>query len=290
MKFRFVVLAVICFPVWAQLTSTQDTVVATVNGQKLTLRDFNALVARADAPTKELAQKQPEEFLRQLALLQLISEEAEKSKLDQMSPYRERIAEQRRQLLFQARIDEQSKASTPTDEQIMKAFEARRASEAEARVKVIFISLISQTRALKDDTVVSTSGPEQARKKAEAVLKRAKAGEDFAKLAKELSDDPATIEKDADFPEPVRATSANIPTNMRDAIMAAKVGDIVGPIQHDTGYYIFRVESSGAPEFAKVKEEITAELRNQAMKKWIEEMRTKATVTVSAPSLLAPKQ
>ena len=33
--------------------------------------------------------------------------------------------------------------------------------------------------------------------------------------------------------------------NIRSAVLAAKAGDIVGPMEHATGYYIFKVLTNG---------------------------------------------
>src|SRR5688572_30544287 len=94
MYFRLLCFCLAAFAGFAQqppIAESPDTVVATVNGQKFTVRDFEQLVANMTPQMRESAMKQPRALLEQFALFQNILAEAEKSKLDQQSPYKERI-------------------------------------------------------------------------------------------------------------------------------------------------------------------------------------------------------
>jgi parvulin-like peptidyl-prolyl isomerase len=126
----------------------------------------------------------------------------------------------------------------------------------------------------------SNTGPAQAKEKAAEVAKLARSGKDFAVLAKQHSDDRTTAEKEADFPYPIRTGSDNIPLEIRNALFAAKQGDIVGPLEHESGFYIFRLESKAIQPFEAVKEDIGKQSRSAAVEKWLQEMKQKSTVTL----------
>ena len=73
---------------------------------------------------------------------------------------------------------------------------------------------------------------------AQKVLERAKAGEDFAKLAKESSDDAATRAEGGDlgfFGKDM------LPKPIEEIVFAMKVGDIRGPIRADRGFHVIKL-------------------------------------------------
>ena len=170
MYFRSFCFCLAAFAGFSQQVPTavsSDTVVATVNGQKFTIRDFEQLVANMTPQMREAAMKQPRAVLEQYALFQNILAEAEKSKLDQQSPYKERIDEARRQILVQAQISDKSNSIVVSPEDVKKAYEDNRARYAEARAKVIFISQIKDERSLgrQGSAEARTGGIEEARRR-----------------------------------------------------------------------------------------------------------------------------
>ena len=113
-----------------------------------------------------------------------------------------------------------------------------------------------------------------AREKAEAVLKQLKANPaDFAKLAKENSQDPGSAEKGGDlgfFPRGAMVKA------FEDAAFAlTKEGEISGVVQSDFGFHIIKltgVKAEKVRPFDAVKNDIAAELkRADAAKKYAEE-------------------
>jgi len=80
---------------------------------------------------------------------------------------------------------------------------------------------------------------DQAEAEAKQALERLQKGEDFAKLAAELSKDPGTANAGGDlgfFPR------GRLDPALEDPVFAGASGDLVGPIKTDRGYHVLRIE------------------------------------------------
>lgn len=84
-----------------------------------------------------------------------------------------------------------------------------------------------------------------AKKKSEEILAKAKAGEDFAKLAMEFSGDPGSAAKGGDVGY---FGKGKMVPEFEKAAFEAKVGDIVGPIKTVYGYHIIKVTDKKGDE------------------------------------------
>jgi peptidyl-prolyl cis-trans isomerase D len=100
-----------------------------------------------------------------------------------------------------------------------------------------------------------------ARKKADSVLARAKAGEDFAKLAQENSDDLGSKAAGGELGWAPREAYVK---EFSDALFALNKGEIAGPVKTQFGYHIIRLEDIELPHvrsFEEVKAELEADFR-----------------------------
>jgi hypothetical protein len=274
---------------WAQGGPTEgprDAVVAVINGRNITLSEYKRILEAQDAQMRGLATRDPKAFLEQYALYEGVLGAAEKAGLDQQSPFKERIAMARRQILIAAMVDEHHKNFNVSDQEARKFYNNNQDLYHQVIVRVIFISKVSETRNLADGKVIKAATPEEIKAKVEKAAKVAREGGDFAKVAREFSDDPASADKGGEFPHPIRPNSGNVPQNIRNAVLAAKAGEIVGPIEHDTGYYIFKIVSSGLASFDQVKDDLVRELKDAGLRFWLDGFKKNSSVTVQNEALL----
>ncbi len=95
--------------------------------------------------------------------------------------------------------------------------------------------------------------------KAESMLKRAQAGEDFAKLAKEFSQDPGSAAQGGDLGFSERKIFV---APFADAAFSMKVDEIRGPVKTQFGYHILKLDAIQAPS-VKTYEQAKAELETE---------------------------
>ena len=97
--------------------------------------------------------------------------------------------------------------------------------------------------------------------KAQSLLKRAQAGEDFSKLAKEFSQDPGSAAQGGDLGWSERKVFVG---PFGDAAFSMKVDEIQGPVKTQFGYHILKLDGIQPPAvkgFDASKAELEAEYR-----------------------------
>jgi hypothetical protein len=244
------------------------------------------MVEAQEGTMRAMAETQPKAFLEQYGLYETVLTAAEKAGLDKQSPFKEKIAMARRQILVTGLIDARHAAFTVAPEQVAAHYDKNKDLYRQVMVRVIFISGMSETRNLNDGTVIKALTGEEIEAKAVQAATVAKQGMDFANVAKQYSDDQDSAAKGGEFPHPIRPNTANVPIAIRQALFAAKPGDVVGPIQHETGFYIFKIESSGQAPLDQLKDEIVRELKDLSLKQWLDEFKSNSNVTIADEALL----
>jgi peptidyl-prolyl cis-trans isomerase D len=110
--------------------------------------------------------------------------------------------------------------------------------------------------------LIPVSGDDDAgaRKQAESVLAEARAGKDFAELAKKYSKDSTA----ADGGELGFVQKKDFPGPFGDTLFTMKVGDIAGPVKSQFGYHLIKLEEiqpGEAKPFEAVRNELDAQYR-----------------------------
>jgi parvulin-like peptidyl-prolyl isomerase len=102
--------------------------------------------------------------------------------------------------------------------------------------------------------------PEEALKLAKDLVARLKKGEDFAKLAKEYTDDPGSKETGGLYAD---ADVSQWVPEFKQAALTLPIGQISDPVKTDYGYHVMKVENRKQKSFDEVKDQ----LRQQALEK-----------------------
>ena len=149
----------------------------------------------------------------------------------------------------------------------------RKGAASEVRASHIFIEIPD-----KADTGTAIAK----RKQAEALVARANAGEDFAKLARENSEDANTRGEGGDLGYFGRDL---LPKPIEEVVFAMNVGEVRGPVRADKGFHIIKLvdkRSKDVKSLEESKNEIRAQLRQKEYEKqaktFVADLRRKAMV------------
>jgi peptidyl-prolyl cis-trans isomerase SurA len=164
-----------------------------------------------------------------------------------------------------------------SDDEIKAYYERHMKGGANTQVRAshIFISI-------PDGADAAAAAEKQAQ--AQKILERARGGEDFAKLARELSDDAATRVEGGDlgfFGKDM------LPKPIEELVFSMQPGDIRGPVRADRGFHVIKmVDRKVKPPkpLDDVKDEIRMQLRQKDMerqtKNYLQELRKKTLVDI----------
>lgn len=124
----------------------------------------------------------------------------------------------------------------------------------------------------------------QRRRRAKAILARAKAGAPFSALAGRYSDDPRTAKAGGSLGW---VDSTDLPEDLRDVVLGLDAGEIGGPVRTAGGFRLLRVyewEASEVRPFEQAREAIRMQLLEKQLEQqervWLVELRRKAYVDV----------
>jgi peptidyl-prolyl cis-trans isomerase C len=141
-------------------------------------------------------------------------------------------------------------------------------------------------RRARDDHLVEDEA------QAKAAVERLKKGEDFAKVAAELSKDPGSGKEGGDLGW---FTKDRMVPEFAEAAFKLKKGEISEPVKSQFGWHVIKLEdkrSKPLPDFAAVKPQIDQYLERKAQQDLVLAMREKAKVErldkPAAPATPAP--
>ena len=165
-----------------------------------------------------------------------------------------------------------------TDEDIKARYdEMQRRSQSVSAVKLSHILLKLPEGATEQQE-------REARDRAAKAMERVKAGEEFAKVATEVSDDVGTKDTGGELGYFQRGS---VNPEWEPIVFAMQKGEVRGPIPGPQGLHVFQVtevQTSALKPFDQMKEQISRELRRRDMDKltqtWIEELRKKAYIDI----------
>lgn len=251
-----------------------NKVVLTIGSEKITEAQYDEIVntipqqyqAYARGPGKRA-------FAEQIVQVKLLSQEAEKKKLDQDPKVRDSIQFQRQNLLAQAMFQAMQQNVKVDDAAIEKYYNEHKQDYETLKARHILIRV-------KGAPMQPTPGKpelsdEEALAKAKEIRAKLVAGGDFAALAKAESDDTGSGANGGDLGEFKKGMM--VPP-FEDAAFAAKVGEITEPVKTPFGYHLIQVQAHTAKSPAEAKSDIEKKLRPDIARTEIENLRKDASV------------
>lgn len=243
----------------------RDTVIATVNGVDITLGEM--IVTRAQLPSQY--QQLPDDVLWEGVLDQLVQQQLLAAQLGEPTAQIALLLATQKRSLMAAEVIDRLTNQAITDEALEAAYNARFANAA-AEEEYSAAHILVDTR-----------------EEAEAVVARLNDGADFAETAKEISTGPSGPNGgDLGW----FGIGMMVP-EFETAVIALEVGQISEPVQTQFGWHVIILNDKRqkeAPTLDQVRDELAAQIQQEAIAKALEDLIAAAAITRPEPGAFDP--
>ena len=235
-----------------------DAVLAEFGNIRVTQSDYNRTFEYYPEQVQNSIRGNPEyqkRFLTSMVQLRVISDLAREKGIDEIPEVKARIEVLLNDLLSKEFMKREVLAKISITDEDMRSYYKANSKSYTTPETIRARHILVTVPAKAEDNV-----KQEARKRAETVLERIRSGEDFAKLATELSDDTGSKEKGGDVGFFQRGKMVK---PFEDAAFSMKKGEVSGLVETKFGFHIIRVEDRNDARlkpFDEVKEEIRATL------------------------------
>ena len=253
----------------------EGTVLATIDGEKITLEEFNKELDRIPANMKMLVltQSGKQSFLDRYIVKRLLMEEARKENVEKEKDFQDRLTDIREQLLIESLLKKKVTTNINPSEEALKEYYDKNQEKFKTGQEVDTRQILVKTE-----------------KEAKEIRAKLDKGEDFADLAKRYSIDPSA--KSTGGAIGFHGKGTLLPEYESVAFKMAKVGQISAPVKTQLGYHIIQLQGMKPPAYTPyeqvkefIKQRIVQEGQNEVLEKYVADLRGKAKITVNAELL-----
>jgi peptidyl-prolyl cis-trans isomerase C len=255
-------------PLHAQ--DAKDPVVAKVNGVEIHQSDLDAVEAEA-GQIPPMSENQKKDYLVTFMTdMIVVSKAAQDQKLDATPDFAKRVAFNRNKLLMSALLDKTGKEAL-TEPAMRKVYDdAIKQVPAEEEVHARHILV----RAAAGDDKASKAAED----KIKAVIVRLNKGEDFTKVATEVTEDPSGKANGGDLGY---FSKDQMVPEFADVAFKLDKGKISEPVKTQFGWHVIKVEDKRQkppPSFDEVKPQLEAFVSRKAQAELVTKLRESAKV------------
>jgi peptidyl-prolyl cis-trans isomerase C len=247
----------------AQDNAANTTVLAQINGEPVTERELNQLIARQTQGQTDLPAVQRRQFLQEMINLMLLSQAGETAGVDDNPDVSAQLQNSRRTTLAQAFVRDLTTAE-PVDE-----------ARLRERYQQAYVDNPSQEYRARHILV-------QEKAQAEGLITRLNDGEAFADLAQQYSED-GSAEQGGDLGW---FSSSDMVSAFGDAVAALETGSLTQtPVETRFGWHVIQLDDTrevATPAFSEVAEELRRRLINERIQARIDALRGDAQIDYSA--------
>lgn len=284
-----IVLVLMLSAVLAQ--AEEDVLLAKIGDKKIMMSDLKRMISYYDAEKQKILEQQPQfkaTILQRIVQGMVISKIAKDNGFDMRPEIKEQIELMTNDLLAsQYLLKEVVGKINVTDDDInlyYKAHQEEFRTPEMVRARHILI---------KVDKSASNDDKAKARSKAEDILKRIKAGEDFAKLASEFSEDPGSKNKGGDLGF---SPKGRMVPDFEKVAFSLKPGEVSDIVETPFGFHIIKVEEKKESIQEpiekvkdKVKEKVFADFRKAKVDEFVEKAMKDAGVELNLEPFMPKK-
>ncbi len=256
----------------AQAPATADPVIAKVNGVAIHQSDLNLAeedIGR-DVPANDEAGKR-DYLVNYITDLMLVAQAAEAKKIPDSAEFKQRLAFLRNKALMETVLGQEAKSAL-TEPALRKIYDdatKNAASEQEVHARHILFRVADP-----NDQAASKAAED----KVKDTIERIKKGEDFAKLAMALTEDPSGKQDGGDLGY---FTKDQMVPEFSEAAFGLEKGQVSGPVKTQFGWHVLKVEDKRLrepPPFDKVRGEIEEYATRKAQTDLVKKLRADAKI------------
>jgi peptidyl-prolyl cis-trans isomerase C len=245
-------------------------VLAKVNGAEITDEDVKIASEDMGAALAQVPPLEQEAYVLEFLIdMKIAAQQAEAEKLASGPEFARRLAYQRDKALMNG-LYEKIGRDASTDAELRRVYDevaGQQKAEMEAKARHILVA---------------------SEEEAKGVLRRLKAGEDFAKVADEVSKDPGSKGGDLGW-----FTADRMVPEFSTATFKLEKGQISDPVKSQFGWHVIKLEdkrSKAFPAFEAVKEQVKAYVAQKAQDDRMMKLRDGAKIekTEAGPAPVPP--
>jgi peptidyl-prolyl cis-trans isomerase C len=272
MKKFFVVSVLLLMFSHNPVQAEDDIVLAKIGDKKITIADFNRFISYYDAEKQKILEQNPQfkaTILQRIVQGIVISKMARDKDYDKKPDIKEQLELLSNDFIASEYLKKEVVAKINVSEEDMQLYYKIHQEEFQTPEMVRARHIL-----IKVDRTASEDDKKKAKEKADGILKRIKAGEDFAKLATEVSDDPGSKIKGGDLGF---FQKGRMVPPFEQAAFSLKPGEISEIVETPFGFHIIKVEEKKESVLEpydkvkdKVKEKVFADFRKSRVEEFVE--------------------
>jgi peptidyl-prolyl cis-trans isomerase C len=253
-----------------------DAVVVTVGSEKITRAQFEnllqALAQNGRTLPNPAARRQVAEQLGQLLA---VAQEARKRKLDESPAIKQMMFIQSNQVLANELQKQVARDINPGEADLRAYYDAHKGEYEQVKASHILIRFKGSPVPVRPNEKDLTD--EEALAKAQDIVKKLKAGGDFAALAKAESDDTGTGENGGQLPPFGRGQMVK---EFEEAVFVQPVGKVSDPVKTKFGYHIIKVEEHTNKTFEQSRDDIEKKLKPEMTREAMDKIEKQTPVVL----------
>ena len=253
-----------------------DKVIITVGDRKITAAEFDRIVDSMPEQYKAAARgPNRTQFAGNLVQMLVLAQEGRRQKLDQTPGFKTLIEFQTENLLATATAAGLNKSNAPDEAQLRKYYDEHKGDFEQVKASHILVRFQGSQAPVKPGQKDLTEA--EALAKVQALRQRIEGGEDFAKVAKQESDDAGSGANGGDLGT---LTHGQTVPAFEEAAFALKPGELSQPVKTPFGYHLIKVASRDARTFEAARPDLERQSGPPLLQKAIADLVKKASVTL----------
>jgi peptidyl-prolyl cis-trans isomerase C len=253
-----------------------NRVVATIGSETITAAEFENIVAALPAQYQSQVRATSasrRNFMESVVMTKVMARQALLMHLDQLPATQKQLEFLRQNILANKAVEAITATIQIDNDTLHKYYDDHKTDYQSVSLHQITIRFKGSPTPLKEGQKDLTE--EEALAKARELLKRLKAGEDFAAVAKAESADPVSASAGGDIG--LTITRGQMVKPFEDAAFSLQPGQLSDPVKSQFGYHIIRVDKVEYKSFDAVKAEITRQLKPQLAKEKMDQIKSETT-------------